>query len=190
VFDSKLKWSNHTAYAINCANQALNATKSKRKFFSTKELIILVTSNFYSILFHNSEVWHLPSLNHDLKNSLFVVSAAALNVCLHFPVKFISYHDLHKITNRAMPIMLCKYKLALLLYRTLNEKIPETEWLYFTENIGFNCASQKYHLLHDTILLTLFNKNHDSFSLILIVCQMTLTYNLSSKMTVIFISLM
>jgi hypothetical protein len=93
VFDSKLNWSDHMVYAINRSNQALNAMKWIRKFFNTKELICLTTSNFYSILYFNSEIWHLPSFTNEQKHSLFVTSAAALKVRLHFPDGLISYED-------------------------------------------------------------------------------------------------
>ena len=106
---------------INKANRALNAIKLIRKFFNTKELITLVTSNFYSVLFYNSEVWHIPSLNQDLKHCLFVASATELKMCLHYPDNTISHYDLHKMTNRATPEMFREYKTAFLLFKAFND---------------------------------------------------------------------
>ena len=37
--------------------------------------------NFYSILFYNSEVWHLPTLHQSLKNNLLSISAKAIKIC-------------------------------------------------------------------------------------------------------------
>ena len=51
IFDSKLSWTNHVALAINKAQNALNALKLIRRFFTHKQLLQLVTSNFYSVLF-------------------------------------------------------------------------------------------------------------------------------------------
>ena len=38
-----------------------------KRFFSRDEMVILLMSNFYSILYYNSEIWHLPSLKPELK---------------------------------------------------------------------------------------------------------------------------
>jgi hypothetical protein len=91
LFDSKLHWGQHVTQAIHKANRALNAIKLIRKFFNSNELISIVTSNFYSILMYNSEIWHLPNLNVNLKHALFVVSAQCLRMCLNFPDEMISY---------------------------------------------------------------------------------------------------
>ena len=182
VFDSKLNWSDHVAYAVNRASRALNAIKLIRKFFTTKELICLTTSNYYSILYYNSEIWHLPSLTHELKHSLFVASAAALRVCLHYPDNSISYEELHKRTNRATPEMMCEYKLALLLYKSFNDRQPEGEWLHLNDNyictsrqthfkvkrahiskIGLNCATNRFYHLNDKIPLEWLNKGFANY---------------------------
>ena len=99
LFDSKMQWSPHVNKVILRANKALNAIKILRKYFKTNELILSVTSNYFSILYYNSEVWHLPNLNQNSKHSLFVASANALKVCLHYPRLPYSYLDLHKITR-------------------------------------------------------------------------------------------
>ena len=57
---------------------ALNAIRLIRSFFNTEELIQLVISNFYSILYYNYEVWHLKTLNQSVKNLLMRASAKAL----------------------------------------------------------------------------------------------------------------
>jgi hypothetical protein len=62
LFDSRMQWSKHVQSAIKKSARALNAIKLIRKYFTAKELIRLITSNFYSVLFYNSEIWHLNSL--------------------------------------------------------------------------------------------------------------------------------
>ncbi len=76
--------------------------------------------------------WHIPSLAVDIKYSLFVTSTSALRVCLLYPYREISYY---KITHRAMPDILCDYKMALFIFRSLIEKTLEEEWLYLNEYI-------------------------------------------------------
>jgi predicted secreted protein len=70
TFDSKLGRSTHINKAVGKANKALNAFKLKRKFFNTTELMSLITSNFYTILYYNSEVWHIHNLKQYDKTTL------------------------------------------------------------------------------------------------------------------------
>jgi hypothetical protein len=48
TFDSKLTWA--VQVDIHKANKALNTIKFIQKYFSTKKLVHILTSNFYSIL--------------------------------------------------------------------------------------------------------------------------------------------
>ena len=184
LFDSKLHWGQHITQAIHKANRALNAIKLIRKFFKTNELISLVTSNFYSILLYNSEIWHLPNLNVNLKHALFVESAKCLKMCLNYPDEMISYENLHKITKRATPEMMSQYKLALSLYKVFNNKTPMSEWLQlnFTQintsrqthfmisktnklKLGMNCLSNRLNYLNGKIPLLWLNKTYDGFKI-------------------------
>ena len=56
------------ANALSKALKVLNATKLIKRYFNRTELLQLITSNVYSILYYNSEIWHLPSLKHLLTN--------------------------------------------------------------------------------------------------------------------------
>ena len=51
MFDSKLTWAKHVAIQTNKANSALHAIKLIRKCFNQTEILSLLTSKFYSILF-------------------------------------------------------------------------------------------------------------------------------------------
>jgi hypothetical protein len=62
IFDSKLQWTEHVSKAVQKSSRSLNALKIIRKYFNTPELINLVTSNFFSILLYNSEIWHSANL--------------------------------------------------------------------------------------------------------------------------------
>jgi hypothetical protein len=129
LFDSKMTWAPQVEQTITKANKALNAIRLIRKYFSSRELLQIITSNFYSILFYNSEIWYFPKLNQSLKHSIFATSAQALKISLHYPFISHSHYDLHKITQRATLNMYCKYKIAILLYKTFNNQIPYEEWL-------------------------------------------------------------
>ena len=69
----------HLAQPINTKNLALY-TLFCRIHSKKEELLNLLTSNIYSILYYNSEIWHLPSLKPTLKQKLLSASARALKV--------------------------------------------------------------------------------------------------------------
>ena len=52
IFDSKLQWTQHIAKAISKSNSALHAIRLISKYFTTRELLDLLTSNYYSILYY------------------------------------------------------------------------------------------------------------------------------------------
>jgi hypothetical protein len=71
--------------------------------YSENELLQLLTSNFFSILYYKSEVWHLSSLSYMNNKQFLSASAEALRVALHYPGMSISYYNLHKTVKRATP---------------------------------------------------------------------------------------
>ena len=95
-FDSKLNWNPHINKAILKSNKSLYAIKLIRKYFNSKEILNLLTSNYYSILYYNSEIWHLPSLSPETKQMLLSASANALKISQ----KNQSYAILHKHPQR------------------------------------------------------------------------------------------
>ena len=76
-FDSKLQWMEQVAKSIKKANKALLAIKLIAKFFNSMEIKNLLMSNFYSVLYYNSEIWHLPKLAPYQKKLLLSISAKA-----------------------------------------------------------------------------------------------------------------
>ena len=102
-FDSKLNWQSQVEQTIQKSRRALHAINLIKRYFNKKELLQLVTSNYYSILYYNSEIWHIPSLTLNLKKNLLSASAAALKICVKFYDSTTSFASLHAITNRAEP---------------------------------------------------------------------------------------
>ena len=62
TFDTTLSWTKHVRTAVMKSNRALNAIKLIRKYFNVGEILQLLTSNFYSVLYYNSEVWQGQSI--------------------------------------------------------------------------------------------------------------------------------
>ena len=117
-FDSKFNWHKHIAMAISKSRKALQAIKLTKKHISKKELITLVTSKYYSILFYNFSIWLIPGLTRQSKLAILSASAAPLKFCCAQFHKLMSYERLHEITGRPPPNAICKYNHALILHKT------------------------------------------------------------------------
>ena len=85
IFGSKLQWTEQVANASSNALKAIGAIKLIKRFFNKKEILQLITSNVYSVLYYNSKIWHISSLKNNLKQKLLSVSAKALKISMYFP---------------------------------------------------------------------------------------------------------
>ena len=116
-----------------------------KKYFTTYELSQLITSNFYSVLYYNSEIWNIPSLNPKLKQALLSASATALKNCTLSYHPLMSFYELHSLNNRATPTQMCQYKLALTMYTLFNTQEPTLDWIDLNFQQTFN---QRYNFLN------------------------------------------
>ena len=181
-FDSKLNWQTHIQKAITKANKALQAIKITRKYFTNKELMTLVTSNFYLILYYNSEIWYIPSLIRQTKIQLMRVSANPLKICCPAYDMSISFEHLHKIINRSPPTSIMKFKHALLLHKVYNSKDRDKNWtdLFFKQHFndrlsainffdtsrykqGKNILSNRFSCINGTLKYDSFNIQFEAF---------------------------
>jgi hypothetical protein len=129
IFDSKLQWSAQVSNAILKANRSLCAIRLIKKFFTKDELCTLLTANFYSNLFYNSEIWHIPSLNPNSKQHLLAASSRALSLCNNNNSVVYSYLELHRVIKRATPNQMLVYKHAILLFKIYNSIQTTPEWI-------------------------------------------------------------
>ena len=176
LFDSKLQWAEHIAHSIKRSMKALNAIRLIKKFFTKRELLGLITSNFYSILYYNSEIWHLPTLKTTLKQSLLSASAKALKACNKTNDYLISFNNLHTNCNRATPEMMCRYKTALSLFKLYNTDFNPFEFTLLNQNqiltgrqtnfitsksnlkkVGINCLANRLTIINNKIPLEWLN---------------------------------
>ena len=182
IFDSKLQWATHVANCVSKSLKALNAIKLIKRFFCKKELLQLVTSNFYSVLYYNSEIWHLPSLNSNLKAKLMSASAKALKVCMYYPDPLISFERIHNINKRAPPNDMMKYNLGIQLFKLYNSREHSLEWLHLNHNqiltsrqthfkilrsnslkVGLNALANRLATINGKIELNWLNLSYESF---------------------------
>jgi hypothetical protein len=133
TFNSRLCLSLHIRNVIDKSNKSLNAMKIIWKYFNTTELLQLSWSNFYSITYYISEVWHINCLKQHDKKLSSTASANALILADHHKEPMISCINLHKKLIRGTPKMYCNYKLVLMLFETFSKCRPECEmtWAKF-----------------------------------------------------------
>ena len=117
-FDSKLQWSRHVSHTITRANGALNAIRLIRRYFTSKELLTLVTANYYSILYYNAEIWLSKNLSVNCKQLLLSASANAIRSCSLKTNQYISFEKIHEKAKLSTPMQMANFKLTLLLYKT------------------------------------------------------------------------
>ena len=184
IFDQKLQWSEQVAYCGLKSSRALGAIRIIRRFFSTRELLQLVTSNVYSLLYYNSEIWHLPSLKQTLKVKLLSLSSHALKVCMKYDSSLMSFENIHKLNQRALPCNYMLYRQALTLYRIWNSQDYSLEWCAINFNqvltsrqvnfaaincsklrIGQNAFANRLFVLNNRIPLAWFNSTRDTFKI-------------------------
>ena len=184
IFDTKLQWAPQIAHCVSRSLNAINAIRLIRKFFNKKELLQLVTSNVYSILYYNSEVWHLPSLKLPLKEKLLSTSAKALKMCMYYPDPRISYVNIHKMNNRATPNEMMEYKLGIQIYKLYNTREHSLEWLNLNQNqiltsrqdtfatlksnslrVGLNALANRIACLNGKIKLIWLNLSYPSYKI-------------------------
>ena len=182
IFDQKLQWSDHVAQSILKSNRALNAIRLLKRHFTTKELLQLLTSNYYSVLYYNSEIWHLHSLKSSLKQKLMSSSARALKACLKFYTNDLSFVRIHEMCNRATPEKFLLYKYAISLFKLMNTSTHSLEWASLNFNIvltsrqtnfialkgnkrkaGLNALANRVFILNNRIPLVWFNMTINTF---------------------------
>ena len=138
-------------------------------------------SSVYSILYYNLEIWHLPTLKTELKSKLISISARAIKLCMYYPDKTISFENIHKMNNRAMPTAIMLYKSAIQLFKLYNTKEHSWEWIEMNfkqiitsrqtafatlktnvTKVGINQLSNRFHILNGQIPLSWLNGSLDS----------------------------
>ena len=184
IFDQKLQWSDHIAHCIAKSNKALSAIRLIKKYFNTSELLQLITANFYSILYYNSEIWHLPSLKTNLKGKLLSSSAKAIKLCVRYDTSSISFVSIHEINRRSTPENFLLYKHALALYKLYWSDEPTIEFCALNYNsiltsrqtnfitskdnkrrVGLNALANRFYSLNNRIPLMQLNKSLNSYKI-------------------------
>ena len=141
-FDSKLQWTDHVNNITLKLKKVLQSIMLIRKYFNKKELLSIITSNYYSVMYYNSEIWLLPTLSVNIKRILLATSAAPLKLLGVGSNHFMSYDRLHRFYHRATPDQVTKYKHSLLLHKCYDDQSQGSDWLSINFNQNFNARQQ------------------------------------------------
>ena len=106
---------------------------------------MLLTSNFYSILYFNCDVWLIPSLKPQLKQQILSASSKALMLSTPNYHNLMSYEQIHAINKRSTPKQILMYKHSILLYKVWNDSLYSKDWiaLHFQQNFNERCSTVK-----------------------------------------------
>ena len=141
LFDSKIQCSLQVAQAVNKSKRALHAIKLVSKYLTKIEIKQILTSNFYSVLYYNCEVWMMQTLSPILKRHLLSASANALKLLNNVSDLRMSHEQIHRLQKRAMPMDMMKYRLSIQLYKIYNRHIDNDDWLDMNVQQNFNARS-------------------------------------------------
>ena len=144
IFDQKLQWSEHISHCISKSNRAFTAIKLIKIVFNTNELLQLVTSNYFSVLYYNSEIWHISSLKSTLKQKLLSSSAKAIKACSKFDTSHLSFNKIHEMYKRGTPEKYLLYKHALTLHKLINSNDHNIEFVALNLNVIFTSRQTNF----------------------------------------------
>ena len=137
-FDSKLTWVDQVNKTINKSKTTIHAINLIKRYFNANELKNLLTSNYYSVLYYNSEIWHIPLLSPRLQQKLLSASVNAIKLCLSNLPPNTSHDTIHKLAKRGTPSQMSQYKHAIQLYKLHNSTSMTDDWVSLNTQQYFN----------------------------------------------------
>ena len=179
-----MQWNNQVAQAISKSKKTLHGIRLIRRYLTKAETKMLLTSNFYSVLYYNCEIWLSQGLNARQKQQLLAASSNALKVLNNVSDLRISYKLLHLNEKRALPMDFAKYRLAIELFKIYNGNEMSDDWMdmncqqnynarnlmfqinYFSRiKIGKNVICNRLNVLNNLVNLDWLNLSLISFKL-------------------------
>ena len=107
---------------------------------------MLLTSNFYSVLYYNCEIWLSNNIKFRQKRQLLAASANALRLLNNMNDLQISYVQLHRKEKRALPLDFGRYKMAIQLYKIYNAVEMNSDWVDMNHQQNFNARSKMFQI--------------------------------------------
>ena len=107
---------------------------------------MLLTSNFYSILYYNCEIWLSQGLNTRHKQQMLAASANALKILNNITDLRTSFAQLHSNEKRALPMDFAKYRLAIQLFKICNGYSLNDDQLGMNTQQNFNARNEVFQI--------------------------------------------
>ena len=107
---------------------------------------MLLTANFYSVLYYNCEIWMSEGLHARQKQLLTSASANALRILCNIHDIRIWFVQRHIYEKRALPMDFSKYKLSIQLYKIYNGSEMDNDWLDMNTQQNFNSRSKLFQI--------------------------------------------
>ena len=146
VMVGPVQWTNQISQAINNSKRALHGIKLVKKYLTKNETKMLVTSNFYSVLFYNCELWLSQGLKVRNKQQILSASANALSILNNRSDLRVSFAQLHSLEKRATPMNFAKYRLSIQLHKIYNGNNDDENWNDMNVQQNFNSRNEFFHI--------------------------------------------
>ena len=141
-----MQWAQQVSQAISKSKRAIHGIKLIMRYLNKGETKMLLTSNFYSILFYNCEIWLSNGLNVRQKQQLLSTSAMALRMLNNASDLRISFRQLYINEKRALPMDFAKYRLAIQLYKIYNGREMNDDWIDMNLQQNFNARNKMFQI--------------------------------------------
>ena len=106
----------------------------------------MLTSNFYSILYYNCEIWLSNGLNPRNKQQIMTASANALKILNNVSDLRTSFVQIQSQEKRALPMNFAKYRLAIQLFKVFNSYNYNDDWQDMNRQQNFNARSEVFNI--------------------------------------------
>ena len=107
---------------------------------------MLLTSNFYSVLFNNCEIWLSQGLNVRSKQQILSASANALKILSNRSDLRVSFAQIHSNEKRATPMNFANYRLSIQLNKIYNGSNDNDDWNDMNVQQNFNSRNEFFHI--------------------------------------------
>jgi len=142
LFDNKLDWSPHINEVLNKTLKIQYGLRCLKKYFTTPELLNLVTSLGMSRLYYGSAAWLSRSLTDFNHRKLMRASSGLIKACLDSSDwSLVSFLDLHQLSGKATPLMMSDYFQAMELKKIVEYSSPSLVWSRLQLNCRLNQRS-------------------------------------------------
>jgi hypothetical protein len=125
TFDKGLRWNSQMENAIKSSRKSSHGLKYLKRYFTEDELVTVVKSQIYSLIYYNCEVWLIPSVNKQLKKRL----KSAITGCLRNAFGLwdwpINSNDIHEICGIATMEQWSNYVHARSLHKIIKHEKPD-----------------------------------------------------------------